>query len=128
MSQYVSLELLNKAVGFHGHLGPFLVLGLRMGLIAEEKLGRKPRKCIVRTVMKKPYLCAVDGVRVALGDPLIEIRECSGLTMEFIGVNGEKVEVKVKSDLVEKYAKAPWEKCGEYAHEVLNKDDLQLFE
>lgn len=127
MSQYVSLELLKKAIEFHGHLGPFLVLGLRMGLIAEEKL-RKPRKCIVRTVMKKPYLCAVDGVRVALEDPLIEVREYNGLAIEFIGVDGGRVEVRVKSDLVEKYAKAPWEKCEEYAYEVLNKDDHQLFE
>lgn len=128
MLQHVSLELLKKAIKFHGHLGPFLVLGLRMGLIAEEKLRRKPRKCVVRTVMKKPYLCAVDGVRVALGDPSVEIKESNGLAIEFVGVDGEKVEVKVKSDLVEKYAKAPWEKCEEYAYEVLNKDDHQLFE
>ncbi|MEM1660283.1 MAG: hypothetical protein QXR17_03965 [Candidatus Bathyarchaeia archaeon] len=78
--------------------------------------------------MKKPYLCAVDGVRVALEDPLIEVREYNGLAIEFIGVDGERVEVRVKSDLVEKYAKAPWEKCEEYAYEVLNKDDRQLFE
>lgn len=31
---------LNKAVSFHGHLGPFLLLGLKAGLFANEVLGK----------------------------------------------------------------------------------------
>ena len=33
-----SQNLLDKAIVFHGHGGPFMVVGLRMGLMALEKL------------------------------------------------------------------------------------------
>ncbi|MBC7131285.1 hypothetical protein H5T51_08795, partial [Candidatus Bathyarchaeota archaeon] len=120
--------LLKKAVNLHGHLGPFLVLGLKMSLIAEERLGGKPRKCLVKTVKRKPYLCAVDGVKAALGELPIEVLDGEGLTMEFTGVDGEKTEIKVKKKIVEKCAQVPWEKCEEYAYEVLKSNDSKLFE
>lgn len=44
MTAIVSKELLDEAVRFHGHLGPFLVLGLRVSLRAEKTLGEKPEK------------------------------------------------------------------------------------
>jgi len=31
-------ELVERGIRFHGHLGPFLVLGLRMGLLALREL------------------------------------------------------------------------------------------
>lgn len=31
-------ETIERAVEFHGHIGPFLVLGLRMGLLASREL------------------------------------------------------------------------------------------
>jgi len=63
MSAIISEELLKDAVRLHGHLGPFLVLGLKMSLRAKEILGEKPEWCAVETVNCKPYLCAVDGIR-----------------------------------------------------------------
>ncbi|MEM3640964.1 MAG: hypothetical protein QXH37_03465 [Candidatus Bathyarchaeia archaeon] len=44
------------------------------------------------------------------------------------GANGAETIIKVKRELVEKYAKAPWEKCEEYANEVMVSIDSQLFE
>lgn len=124
----ISKELLEKAVKLHGHLGPFLVLGLKMSLKAEETLGEKPSKCIVRTVTRKPYLCTVDGVKTVLGKAVIEVREDEGLAAKFSGANGEETTIRVKRSLVEKYAKVPWEKCEEYAEEVMKSSDSQLFE
>ncbi len=37
-----SEEFLLSAVEFHGHLGPYLVLGLRAGLHANQILGKNP--------------------------------------------------------------------------------------
>jgi formylmethanofuran dehydrogenase subunit E len=34
-----SKEIFEKAADFHGHLGPFLVIGVRMGLVGLKKLG-----------------------------------------------------------------------------------------
>jgi len=127
MTKHISEDLLERAVKLHGHLGPFLVLGLRAGLEGEEKLGEKPEVCIIQTVNRKPYLCAVDGIKAIFGNTLLEIRDGPSLTFTFKGNNG-KFTVKVKQSLVEKYAEAPWEKCEEYAREVLESDGDQLFE
>ncbi|MEM3054765.1 MAG: FmdE family protein [Candidatus Bathyarchaeia archaeon] len=128
MTLFISKELLEKAVRLHGHLGPFLVLGLKMSLMAEEILGEKPLKCIFETVNRKPYLCAVDGVKAVFGEAVIEVHEDDGLAAKFRGVNGGETTIRVKRSLIEKYAKVPWEKCEEYAKEVMVSGDSQLFE
>lgn len=124
----VSKELLERAVKLHGHLGPFLVLGLRMALRAGEVLGEKPSGCEVETLNRKPYLCAVDGVRAAVGNGPIAVREGDGLAAKFTGAAGKAAVVKVKASALKKYAEGPWEKCEEYANEVLQSEDEQLFE
>jgi formylmethanofuran dehydrogenase subunit E len=102
MTRQISGDLLERAVKLHGHLGPFLVLGLRAGLEAKEKLGGKPEACIIQTVNRKPYLCAVDGIKAIFGNTLLEIRDGPGLTFIFKG-NNREIIVRVKQGLVEKY-------------------------
>jgi len=128
MKTPINKELLEKAVRLHGHLGPFLVLGLKMSLRAEEILGEKPAKCVIETVNRKPYLCAVDGVKAVLGKAFVEVREGDGLAARFSGSNGGETTIRVKRSLVEEYSRVPWEKCEEYAEEVMRSSDSQLFE
>ena len=126
MSTIISRELLEKAVRLHGHLGPFLVLGLKMSLLAKKILGRKPSRCEIATMSRKPYLCAVDGIKAAIGN-VVTVREGDGLSAKF-SAKGKEIVFRVKRDLVKKYADGPWEKCEEYAHEVMKSDDERLFE
>lgn len=61
---------LDEAVRFHGHLGPYLVLGLRAGELALKKL--KAKKYIGLNVEvygadKKPRSCLIDGLQLATG-------------------------------------------------------------
>lgn len=128
MTLQISGKLLEKAVRLHGHLGPFLVLGLKMSLKAEEILSEKPSKCVVETVNRKPYLCLVDGVKAVLGKVAVEVHEGNGLAAKFIGNNGGEITIRVKRRLLEKYARVPWEKCEEYAEEVMKSGGSQLFE
>ncbi len=128
MASFIDKELLEKAVRLHGHLGPFLVLGLKMSLRAKEILGEKPEGCKVETVNCKPYLCAVDGVKAVMESDAVTVREGEGLVVKFSGANGKEVVIRVKTALVKKYAEGPWEKCEEYAYEVIRSDDRQLFE
>lgn len=68
----VSKELIERVREFHGHLCPFLVLGLRMSEIAMKRLG-VGRAGAVETVEEKLIAvvevnnCIVDGVQVATG-------------------------------------------------------------
>ncbi|ADV64963.1 FmdE family protein [Desulfurococcus mucosus] len=68
----VEMELIERAKWFHGHVCPFLVLGLRMSEIALEKLG--VRRAGFRESLHEEILaiveannCLVDGVQVATG-------------------------------------------------------------
>jgi len=121
-------KVLEKAVKFHGHLGPFLVLGLKMSLRAKQLLGDTLKKCEVETVDRKPYLCTVDGIKTVMESSVVIVKEGNGLAAKFIGVDGKELKMSVKRALVDKYATGPWEKCEEYAYEVIRSDDKQLFE
>jgi len=63
--------LLEKARDFHGHLGPFLVLGLRAGLRGLRELQTRKESldvsAKVRLKYTVPYSCILDGVQVATG-------------------------------------------------------------
>ncbi|MBO3769193.1 MAG: FmdE family protein [Thermoproteota archaeon] len=121
----IQKEILDKAISLHGHLGPFLVLGLRMGLRAVNTIGR-PSSCEVFTLMRKPYVCAVDGLRAIIGNNII-LREGEGLSARFS--NGkDRIIISVKRSIVEKYAKTPWEKCEENALLIMESRDEDLFE
>ena len=53
---------------FHGHLGVYVTLGLRMGEIGRRRLGAyKGLTAAVRSRPEPPMLCVVDGVQFASG-------------------------------------------------------------
>lgn len=63
-------ELLALGVWLHGHRGPFLALGIRMGLLALRLLGSPGYHGIMaeaETGTKPPVSCLVDGIQVATG-------------------------------------------------------------
>ena len=64
-------SIVKEAVDFHGHLGPFLVLGLRMGLIGLKELQVKKGDSKLRATAilehTVPFSCAIDGIQVATG-------------------------------------------------------------
>ena len=53
---------------FHGHLGVYVTLGLRMGEIGRRRLGHyKGLSAAVRSRPEPPMLCVVDGVQFSSG-------------------------------------------------------------
>ena len=97
------MVLLKKAADFHGHLGPFLVLGIKMGLVGVKELGAKenPEKLRV-TVMSKysvPFSCVIDGIQVAtkctIGNKKLRVKNSSGIAAKFKLQNRRCVNVAV---------------------------------
>ena len=94
---------IEKAVGFHGHLGPFLVIGLRMGLIGVRELGAKENNDKLRvTAMLKysvPFSCVIDGIQVAtkctIGNKKLKLTDSSGIAAEFELQHRKKFTVTV---------------------------------
>ncbi len=99
-------ELLKWAVHLHGHLGPFLVLGLMAGEEATRRLGRDPlkSKAVVLCKPRPPRSCFADGVQLTTGCTLgkgnIEISDSDGISLIY-HLKGKKVKVSMKKDVLE---------------------------
>jgi len=96
-------DLLSKAEEFHGHMGPFLVIGVRMGLIGIRELGakRNDEELYVTAMVKAsvPFSCFVDGIQVAthctIGNRKLRLKRSSGIAARFELQNGGQVTVRV---------------------------------
>jgi len=94
---------LNRAVEFHGHLGPFVALGVRLGLVGlRETDGRGESSKLHITVTLEnriPFTCAVDGIQVVtgctIGNKRLKIRRGKSLTASFQIQGVEPVRVIV---------------------------------
>lgn len=104
-SNELTSTLLDEAVKFHGHLGPFLILGLKAGLYANKVLGKDyfKTRVIVETEPKPPYSCLIDGLQITTGCTMgkgnIIIKNGDPALIRFI--KGDKViEMKLKKEII----------------------------
>lgn len=102
--------ILRKAEEFHGHLGPFLALGVRMGLIGVRELETKgkEKKLRVTTILRNsvPFSCVVDGIQVAtkctIGNGKLRLRNSSGIAAKFELPSRGQVTVVVNPTVLDK--------------------------
>jgi formylmethanofuran dehydrogenase subunit E len=122
-----SEEFLLRAIEFHGHLGPYLVLGLKAGLYANQLLGREPMKteALIKTKTSPPQSCFADGVQFSTGCTFgkgnITLIGGEGLQVAF-KKNNQKLILKLKKEIIEEINSLPSE---EEAWEKLAKDLYQ---
>jgi len=125
---------IEEAVRFHGHLGPWLVIGYRAGAIAKDKLSPKDFHelyCTVRVPNKIPYSCSIDGVQASasctLGKGNIAVEDSD--EFEFVFVNTttkESLRLRLKKDLLSKLSSfKSFEEASRY---VIGLKDREIFE
>jgi formylmethanofuran dehydrogenase subunit E len=61
-------SLIKKAADLHGHLGPFLVIGVRMGSLAKKILNANAEennefRVTARLPLLTPFTCIIDGIQ-----------------------------------------------------------------
>jgi len=125
---------MDEAVRFHGHLGPFLVLGLKAGLFANEVLGRDPFKtrAVVETDLVPPCSCFVDGVQVATGCTMgkgnIKLKKGDSLSVTFMR-GGEKLKLCLKEAVLESLRKiSSMEEAKQAALALVDKPIREIFD
>ena len=126
-------DLLNEAVSFHGHFGPFLILGLRASLLGVSYLGKNyfELRATVATNPKPPRSCFIDGVQFASGCTVgkgnIEIKTSEEVSVEF--TRGERrISLMVRDDVLKALDHLISEEQVENSgKEILQKTDDQLF-
>lgn len=99
-------KLKKQATEFHGHDGPYMVIGLRMGLTALEILDCKgwfDLKCEVRLHWNPPDSCVIDGIQSSTGCTMgkrnISVVEQPGVMASF-GSGDYELTIVLKSEVI----------------------------
>jgi formylmethanofuran dehydrogenase subunit E len=95
---------LKRAAEFHTHLGPFLVVGLRMGRVVTRELGHEPFTIKIRasTGHVPPYSCLVDGLQVStpctVGNGGLVVADRRDMSIEAVK-SGATLTVQLRSEM-----------------------------
>jgi len=121
------LKLLKK---FHGHLGPYVVVGYRMGALARERLVGK-LKAVCFTGSKTPLSCIVDGVQFSssctLGKGNITVVESGDAKVQFLDEK-HLMEISLLEDVRSAIEKGMSHDTEEFlAITIFNEAEAELF-
>jgi len=131
---------IKRAEELHGHLGPFLVIGVRMGEIAGRFLnvegGNSGMRVMVRVPLVTPFSCILDGIqavtRCTVGNRRLKIRNSDGPIMAVFKLKGcdKTLRVLVRPQLIEVLRKRlmDGDPNEELAWEVASMPEETLFE
>ena len=100
----LSADVVEFARKLHGHVGPYLVIGLRMGFAAKKALNILETESTllraeVSVPMYPPFSCLLDGVQVSttctIGNQRLQIKNSKIIQATFTKENSSKI-VKIK--------------------------------
>ena len=127
---------LKEAIKFHGHLGPYLILGLLAGELALKKLKIKKYfrlEVKVWGATKKPKSCLIDGLQLSTGATYGKgnIVRLNGTVIK-IGVrncsNNKKITLELNKELVGKLEALKTHSDSEcFANEIYKTNCSKLF-
>jgi len=131
------LDLLDKAIEFHGHGGPFMVVGLRMGLTALERLdahGWFDLRCRAMLRWAPPDSCVIDGIQTSSGCTMgkhnIEVEEQDGIAVEFTK-GKERLEISLRPEVLDRIrvalASNRAEETGSLMSELIEAPEEDIF-
>jgi len=132
------LAIIKAAGRLHGHVGPFLVVGLKMGNAAKKALNiaeteQTRLSAQVAIPLNPPFSCLLDGIQVSttctVGNQRLQFRNAKNIKAIFKAESGETVTVTL--------AKSFWEQLEQqrkldkldetFAWELAELSDSQLF-
>ncbi|HII94580.1 MAG TPA: formylmethanofuran dehydrogenase [Candidatus Methanofastidiosum sp.] len=131
----ISSEDLSKRLSeFHGHLGPYLVLGAKMGIYAKKTLSSSPFEISAEITMplKPPLSCTIDGIQFTSGATTgkANLKVSDGLPIRIVFYKGtEGIAIIPKEEvLAEIRHQVGHEDLEMLAEEIMDKDCTELFE
>jgi len=127
---------LKEAVRFHGHLGPYIVLGVLAGEVALKKL--RCRKYFGLQVKvwganKKPKSCLVDGLQLSTGATYGKgnIRKMAGSKIKILfsnSKNNRRLNLYLKENVLKRLSALRGHRDSEsFAKELYKLDPLNVF-
>jgi formylmethanofuran dehydrogenase subunit E len=128
-------DILRRIEEFHGHVGPYAVLGYKMGVIANQNLGQGPfgKNVIIYTGVDPPYSCLIDGIQLSssctFGKGSIKIVKSNCIKAEFFNKQNKKIIVVLKPEIQQEID--TWvneENMLQYSKKYYKMSDSDLFE
>ncbi|MBM3307568.1 MAG: formylmethanofuran dehydrogenase subunit E family protein [Candidatus Eisenbacteria bacterium] len=95
---------LRRAAEFHTHLGPFLVVGLRMGRVVTRELGCEPFtiRITANTGPVPPHSCCVDGLQLStpctVGNGGLAVADARDMSIEAVK-DGAVLTIRLREDV-----------------------------
>lgn len=125
---------------YHGHVGPWNVIGWRMGQAAlkefQSEWGRHELEFIGYVPMQTPFTCLIDGLSVGTGNSQgrmdLRLAEILHWREIFVAVRrkdgkGGVLEFRPQLEFVKSIMGLPSEKLEAYCRQALRLEDKQLF-
>ena len=119
---------------FHGHIGPYAVIGYRMGKIANEKLGKDPfnKKAQVWTSDVPPMSCVIDGIQMSSGCTIGKgnLKLSFGKTPKalFLTNDGKQIEIHLLESIKNEIdTNVNEQNLINYSEKLFKKPDKELF-
>jgi len=131
--------MIDNAQKLHGHLGPFLVIGVRMGMIAKKALSITDDQCAslkanVKVPLYPPFSCLLDGIQAStsctVGNQRLIIENSEDICVNFAKQNaGRTVKITLNPKIAEELKKRHSENSltEKFALELAHTPENQLF-
>jgi len=133
-------SLIKKAADFHGHLGPFLVIGVRMGTLTKKILNVNAGKnnklrITARLPLLTPFSCIIDGIQATtqctIGNQKLKIENSQTKIIVYFELKNSykalriHVDPKIIKELKNRYSEGASNE--ELAQEIASIPESQLF-
>lgn len=130
------MNKLNSAIKFHGHLGPWLVMGLILGELGLKKIKAQKYfglKIDAKLPYRKPVSCFVDGLQLSSGCTLgkrnISVLNSKNVRVKFTNFKSRKnIIFGINSEFFRQLKKLKTHKESEYfAHKIFRMKPEEIF-
>jgi len=128
-------EALRQIERFHGHIGPYAIVGYKMGEIANKTLGSDPfsKKAVVWTGTTPPLSCIIDGLQISSGCTMgkgnILVKQESSPKVQFTNNDGKKIEITLKPVIKQEIdTTVTEENIASFSEKLYQRTDQELFD
>jgi len=122
--------LLERASAFHGHLGPFLATGVRMGRLALHLLGQLA-SVHTETGLTPPLSCIVDGLQVStgctVGNGKLSVGNGGRPAAIFTNQDGQKLRIALHPAILKQISQVTSENMYRMAMTIASQPPHKLF-
>jgi formylmethanofuran dehydrogenase subunit E len=128
---------IRTAEKLHGHLGPFLVIGVRMGKTAKKVLGVKGNSKLQAEAgvpLLTPFSCVLDGIQAVtnctIGNQKLRVKNSKKeIAVSFTLDSAKVISISVKPEVVKRLMNRISEGASneELAREIARTPEDQLF-